>query len=343
MTGSMERKPRLAGWEITRQCNLACPHCFSAAARRPHNEFTTAAGRDLIDVMARIGVETIGWTGGEPLLREDLEELTAYAADKGIRSSITTNGILLDKERVRTLQEAGIFAIQISLDGSTPAWNHKIRGATEEEYHKIIDAVHYCREAAMPMYLAVLIGQENIDDVYDIIKLAKREGLKEVRFCGYTPAGRGKDEHVKERLSFSSRLGDLAELIETVQVDTALKYFFDPGFGPVPPFYNFHPCVAGMETFYLKSNGDVFPCTSLLYKQFLIGNVHKRSLEEIWNDPAMYAMAQYSRDKLNGLCGSCDNFDRCAGACRGAVFSHTGDLNGSFPPCLYQLTKKAGI
>ncbi len=341
MTEPVTRKPRLAGWEITRQCNLTCPHCFSAASKRPHNELTTAEGRDLIEVMARIGVETIGWTGGEPLLRHDLEELTACAVAKGIRCSITTNGILLCKDRAKSIKDSGCYAIQISLDGSTPERNHQIRRASHEDFHKIIAGIHFCQELEMPVYLAVLIGQENLDDAYEMVKLAKREGVKEVRFCGYTPAGRGKWDSVKERLSFTTRLGDLAEFIEIVQMDDSISYYFDPGFGPIPPTYHFHNCVAGVETFYLKSSGDVYPCTSLLYKQFLIGNVRQRSLEDIWNDPAMPAMSLAQQGIFDGPCRTCDNLDRCHGACRGAVYAHTGDINGSYPVCMYQLVKNA--
>ena len=77
--------PRVIGWEITAQCNLTCPHCYSAAAKRPHDEMNTDECRQVIDSLERIGAEEIGWTGGEPLLREDLEELIIYAKDKGIK------------------------------------------------------------------------------------------------------------------------------------------------------------------------------------------------------------------------------------------------------------------
>lgn len=339
MTEPTDRTAILAGWEITHQCNLTCPHCFSAASKRPHNELTTAEGHDLIAAMARIGVRTIGWTGGEPLLRPDLEELTACAVAAGIGCRITTNGILLDRQRAASLKACGIQGIQVSLDGSTPERNHRIRRATHEDFHKIIVGIRACREMGIPITLAMLIGRENLDDAYDMVKLVKRESIAELRFCGYTPAGRGKWESVRERLSFTTRLAELAEFIEIVATDGTLRYYFDPGFGPIPPTYEFHTCVAGVETFYLKSNGDVFPCTSLLDKRFLIGNVRTRPLEEIWNDPAMPAMSRAQEGPFEGPCGSCDNIDRCRGACRGAVFAHTGNLRGSFPVCMYQLVR----
>ena len=99
-----------------------------------------------------------------------------------------------------------------------------------------------------------------------------------------------------------------------------------------------------MSTFYLKANGDLYPCTALLHKSFRVGNVKEQPLKRLWNDPAMSAMANYPRSHLTGDCNGCDNFDRCRGACRGASFAHSGDLDASFPVCLYQasMTPAAG-
>jgi len=328
--------PPVIGWEITGQCNLSCPHCFSAAARKPRDEMTTAEGREIIEIMADIGVGMIGWTGGEPLLRGDLEGLIAFARGLGIKSHITTNGVLLDERRAKSLKRAGNYAIQISLDGSTPERNYIMRRTTGEEFDKIIEAIRICRKLNMRLFLATLLGAENIDDAGAMVELAKREGLDRIRFCGYTPIGRGKSRSVRERLDFKERMADLLDFIESVQNDNSIMAMFDPGFGPVPPEYRFHKCLAGKETFYLKSNGDLYPCTSLLQRQFRVGNIRERSLSELWNDPAMEKIADLPRDNLDGYCRDCDNMVNCHGACRGAAFAHTGNLQASFPVCLYR-------
>ncbi len=340
MTIQPKPGPNLVGWEITSQCNLTCPHCFSAAAKRPHDEMSTAECKGVIEDMARIGVKMIGWTGGEPLMRQDLEELIAHAKQHGIKSSITTNAVLLDEKRAASLKAAGNRAIQISLDGSTAEINYKMRRASQEEFDKIIKAIKICRRLHIRLFLATLLGQENLDDAPEMVKLAKREGLDTIRFCGYTPIGRGKRTDVRERLDFNRRLLDLWAFIDNSQKDGEIMSMYDPGFGPVPPGYDFHECIAGKETFYLKANGDIYPCTSLLNRQFRIGNIRKRSLEELWNDPEMEAMAHFPRENIHGPCRDCDNFARCHGACRGAAFAHTGDISASFPVCLYQAVRQ---
>lgn len=343
MTRHQKEGPHIIGWEITSQCNLACPHCYSAAAKRPHDEMDTRECRAVIDALAELGVQMIGWTGGEPLLREDLEELIAYARTRGIKSTVTTNGVLLDEKRAQGLKDAGNRAIQISLDGSTPELNRLMRGATDEEYEKIIEAVRICRRLNTKLYLATLLGQENLDDAVEMIRLAKREGLDSIRFCGYTPVGRGKKADVQDRLRFTRRLRDLLHFIEQVRTDGDMIAFFDPGFGCTPPDFEFHTCVAGAETFYLKGNGDIYPCTALLDRRFMVGNLRRQPLAEIWNLPEMSAMASFPRDSISGVCRDCDNFDRCHGACRGTTLAHTGSLHASFPYCLYRVARHSAV
>lgn len=341
MTGQPARRPALVGWEITNQCNLTCKHCFTAAGKRAHGELTTGECRDLIDTMAVSGVETIGWTGGEPLLRDDLEELIGYARDRNIRSTITTNGLLLDRSRAHSLMAAGNRAIQISIDGSTAERNRAMRGTTNDEYKKVLDAIRICRDLGCRPILATVVGQENLEDAPEMIKLAIREGAEAIRFCCYAPIGRGRRQDVRKRFSFAEALPELLDFVEQAQAESELTTEFDVGFGPTPPDYTFHECVAGAETLYLKANGDVYPCTALIFPQFNAGNVRRTPLSEIWDSPAMSTAAEYQQCDIQGHCRECDNLANCHGGCRGAVLAHTGDLGASFPHCLCKTAAEA--
>jgi radical SAM protein with 4Fe4S-binding SPASM domain len=331
-----DRRPRTIGWEITNQCNLTCVHCFTASGKRPHDELTMEECRRVLDSMAGIGVDTIGWTGGEPLLRENLEELTVYARGRGIGSTITTNGVLLDEERARRLRDAGMRAVQVSLDGSTAELNRRIRNSTPGEFDRIIDAIRICKRLNLRVHLATLISLETLADAREMVKLGKREGVDAIRFCGFAPVGRGKRDQVRSRLGIAGRLDGLMEFIREAQDDDEIVMSFDVGFGPVPPDYEFHVCTAGIETFYLKSNGDVYPCTALMAPQFRVGNVRENPLEQIWEMPGMWAHSLFPREKIQGVCRGCDNFANCRGACRGATLADTDDLYASFPRCLYK-------
>jgi radical SAM protein with 4Fe4S-binding SPASM domain len=330
-----KRKLEVVGWEITGQCNLKCAHCFTAASIRPHDELTTEECRRVIDSLHGLGIELIGWTGGEPLLRTDLEELSAYAWDKKIGCTITTNGVLLDRERAARLIEAGNRTIQISLDGSTAERNRLIRGTTDDEYEAVVNAIRICKDLGARVVMACLIGRENLDDAVELLRLGRREGVDTIRFCGFTPVGRGKHPKVKDRLLIADRRLELVDFIAQAQDDASMLVEFDVGFGPVPPLFGFHDCEAGVSTFYLKGNGDVYPCTALCVPQLLVGNVRERSMEELWESPAMKTASQFPHDQIQGPCRECDNFSACHGACRGATLAMTGDITASFPHCLY--------
>jgi radical SAM protein with 4Fe4S-binding SPASM domain len=328
-------KPEMIGWEITRQCNLSCPHCYTAAERRAHDELSTAECLGLMDDAIALGAKTVGWTGGEPLLRKDLEEIVAYGRDKGkLRQGVTTNGILLDESRARSLKEAGISYVQISLDGSDAAHNKVMRNATEEEFAKVIEAVRACRRIGLQLDLAMLLGYETLDDALNFIQLAKREGVTHIRYCGFVPWGRGKRKDVVKRLLFKEHRDRLKAFVAGAANRNAPIEMFDPAFGPLPTEYYFHPCVAGVQLMYISSRGDVYPCTSLLDDQFKVGNIRETSLREIWEHPSMTAVAKFPRERITGPCKSCEYFARCQGACRGVTYAHTHDLYASFPMCL---------
>jgi radical SAM protein with 4Fe4S-binding SPASM domain len=327
---------RSVGWGITRRCNLSCPHCYSSATKSAKDELSTDECRRLIDFMPALGVESIGWTGGEPLLRKDLEDLISYARDYGIDSGITTNGIPLTRKRVESIKEAGLNSLQISLDGSTPERNRAIRGARLEDFPLIIDGVKMCLEAELPVHLAMILARDTVNDVMDYINMARDLGVKSIRFCGFVPHGGATDEAVRRRLEFADRQGELVELVEKLMELDSPGIILDPAHGPLPPGYSFHRCIAGVGTFYISDNGDLYPCTGLLDERFRVGNVRQQLLPDLIEKPRMAEMASFNHDKIHGHCRECAYFRVCRGACRGAVYAHTGDLNASFPVCLYR-------
>jgi len=335
VTARRSDRLKLAGWEITRRCNLSCPHCYTAASRGRAPELATAECRRVVDELSALGTEVIGWTGGEPLLRDDLEEITAYARDRGgIRSGVTTNGLLLDERRARSLRDAGVLSVQISLDGSTAERNRRMRGAAPEEFDRILGAVRISKRAGFRLHLAMVLGAENLDDAPAFLRLAREEGVDSVRFCGFVPAGRGRRREIVRRLGFDGDLGRLRAFAESALAAVSPSVLFDPAFGPLPPDWNFHECMAGVQTLYISSKGDVYPCTSLLHRRFVVGNLRDRPLEDLWDDPKMTFVASLPWENLAPACRECPHFPGCHGACRGITFAHTGDLHAAFPVCL---------
>lgn len=328
---------KMVGWEITRRCNLACPHCYTAAAASDQAipELSTEQCRRIIEDIARLGAEIIGWTGGEPLLRRDLEDLIAFAKSLGIRSTLTTNGLLLTESRAASLKEAGLVAVQVSLDGSTPARNAKIRKCFESDFELILNGVRNSQKLGMRTNLAMLLSAETLEDALPYLDLARELGINIVRFCGFVPAGRGKKSEIAQRFLFSKTdLARLREFVETALESEKPRVLFDPAFGSMPPGHFFHKCFAGTGQLYLDTLGNVYPCTAMINPQYLVGNIHTRSIEDIYKDEGMRPTSNFSETCLKGRCTTCKHLLNCHGGCRGITLAHTGDIKASFPYCL---------
>jgi len=154
------------------------------------------------------------------------------------------------------------------------------------------------------------------------------------------PTGRGEDERIKKRLVFFEKLGELKYFIEENSSSRSPVITFDPAFGPLPPEYSYHPCIAGVKTLYLSSEGDVYPCSSLSDGRFLVGNIRERSLEDLWWDPMMTWISTFPKDEITSPCKECQNFGRCGSGCRGLTYAYTNDLYASFPLCLSRVESK---
>jgi MoaA/NifB/PqqE/SkfB family radical SAM enzyme len=146
---SADKKPVVV-WNITRRCNLKCVHCYAHALGEDEvspNELTTAEGRTLLDDLAQFGAPVVLFSGGEPLVRQDLSELAAYAVSKGMRAVISTNGTLIRPTVAQELKKIGLSYVGISLDGLEEV-NDRFRGV-KGAFHKAMDGIHSCQEAGI--------------------------------------------------------------------------------------------------------------------------------------------------------------------------------------------------
>ena len=335
MDHSSQRKPAVVGWGITDACNLTCAHCYSSARRGRGDELSTEQAKQVLDQLGALGAQRLGWTGGEPLLRKDLEQLTSYARDRhGISAGLTTNGTPLTARRARSLAAAGISFVQISLDGTSAVRNRRIRGATPLQFDQVMRAIGVAREVGFDVHLAMLLSAATLDDVRSMARLAGTLQVKSLRFCGFVPWGHARAEHVRAQHDLSGHADEVRALITELQGQQSPMVLFDPGFGPLPPDYSFHQCIAGMEMVYIAANGDVFPCTALLHPSFRVGNVRERSLASLWDDPAMTAVARYPRERIAEPCRGCPSFEDCRGGCRGYVVACGLPMDAALPNCL---------
>lgn len=170
--------PIHATWYCTDRCTLSCCHCFVPvvpASARPR-ELDTEQGKLLIDSLYDAEIFLVAFAGGEPLLRDDFFELSAYARGRGLTLQTSTNGLTVDDDCVARLQDVGYQCLQISLDGLTEESNAWTRG--KGNFARTLAAIRACRRRGLPVVLAFAIHQRNLDEVSLLADFAEREEIE---------------------------------------------------------------------------------------------------------------------------------------------------------------------
>ena len=185
---SQAKKPVVV-WNMTRRCNLRCLHCYlDAQTQGDEGELTTEEGKDLLDDLAAFGAPVILFSGGEPLLREDLMDLGSHAVARGLRAVISTNGTLITESLARRIREAGFSYVGVSLDG-IEATNDSFRGQ-RGAFAAALKGIRNCREVGVRTGLRLTLSRRNLRDLPAILDLLEEERIPRCCFYHLVYAGR---------------------------------------------------------------------------------------------------------------------------------------------------------
>ena len=354
ITERKQRRPVVV-WNCTRRCNLSCHHCYASADAAPApNELSTSEGKALLDDLADYGVPVVLFSGGEPMARDDLPELVAYAADAGLRPVLSTNGTLLTPERARELRDAGLAYAGVSVDGM-PAANDRIRGE-EGAFDAAVEGIEAALDAGLKTGLRYTITEHNADDLANVVSLLHDVGVD--RFCFYHLAygGRGADvadadltptrrrDAVRRLCDLTREYHERGEPIETLLVGN----YADAGYLVEYARREFGAARADRIETRLRHNGgdptgervaDVDYEGNVHLTQFwqgyALGNVRDRPFSAIWEDESnpLLAALREREDHLEGRCADCRYQPVCRGASRLRALSVHGDPFAEEPQC----------
>src|SRR3972149_3296658 len=217
LPGTISYKPFLIAWNLTRQCNLRCGHCYMDAGEFPHlpspkwgegqgdgaeesrdrpsglsTGLTREEGFHLIDDITSINPGVIlVLTGGEPLLYPHTLDFAEYASGKGLMVVIGTNGILLDNYMVGRLKEIGVSGVGISLDSIDPSIHDTFRGYPGA-WRQAVEAIERCRRHGLPFQVHHSVMSFNWADVWEMAEFAHYKGARVVNFFFMVCTGRGE-------------------------------------------------------------------------------------------------------------------------------------------------------
>lgn len=321
--------------ELTYRCPLQCSYCsnpldFAAV----EEELDTAEWIDTLTQARAMGAVQLGFSGGEPLVRRDLETLVAEARRLGFYSNLITSGLGLDESRIEALREAGLDHIQISLQASDPDVAAAIAGSRKAHEKKLAMA-RAVKAAGYPMVLNVVLHRHNIDRIDQIIALCDELGADAVELAncqlygwahlnraGLLPSAGQLEAAEEVTARWRERLAERGR-------DMRLLFV-------VPDYYNDRPkaCMGGWGSIFMTvaPDGAVLPCHSARMLPMRFPTVRERPLREIWYQSE--AFNRYRGDAwMSEPCRSCDERHRDVGGCRCQAYLLTGDPAATDPVC----------
>ncbi|UNC92947.1 putative heme d1 biosynthesis radical SAM protein NirJ2 [Candidatus Contubernalis alkaliaceticus] len=323
----------LVSWNTTRQCHLKCKHCYRDAGLKDSDELDTAQGKKLIKDLAAAGFKMIILSGGEPLLRPDIVELTAYARESGLRTVFGTTGTLLDFELAKELKSAGAMCMGISLDSANPAMHDNFR-QVPGSWEKAVQGMKNCLQVGLPFQIHTTVVNENFEEFENITDFAVKIGARAHHIFFLVPTGRGKD--IEED---GLRQRQYEQLIHRIlkkqgEVDIEIKPTCAPQFMRVAVQKGMEMrfnrgCLAGRSYCCILPNGDLHPCPYLPIK---LGNVVETDFKTLWQEsPVLKDLRQPSQ----GKCGECRYEEMCGGCRARAYYYSDGDYMAEDPWCVY--------
>lgn len=351
-------------WNSTRTCNLKCRHCYmSSDAKKYQNELTTAEAKQFIDDLADFNVPVLLFSGGEPLIRPDFFEVADYAAKKGVRPTLSTNGTLITPEVARKIKDIGVGYVGISLDGLREV-NDKFRGKAGA-FEAAMNGIKNCVAVDQRVGLRFTINHHNIQELENIFDFIEEENINRVCFYHLVYSGRGNqmmDEDVTAEESRRAmdiiirRTRDFEERGLKKEILTVDNHC-DGVYMYLKALQEGKDELAQQIKKYIAMNGgnrsgmafaEVDPLGYVHPDQFTqhhtFGNVRERKFGDIWQDTTNPIMAGLKDRKplLKGRCSKCKFLDNCNGNFRTRAEARTGDFWESDPSC-YLTDEEIGI
>lgn len=321
--------PLTFNWTLSYRCNFSCSHCYSREELA--EELPTAELKRIVDVLAGKKVPFVNFGGGEPLIREDLFEIAAYASKKGLRVSMNSNGWLIDEAAARQLKAAGFASVGISLDSADAALHDDFRNMPGS-WQRAVAALDALRAAGISSTMSSVISRINYRDYDRILDLARAHGVGQVYLHNFKCSGRGFKNREDLDLDPAEWKAFYQEALKVKAETSDLAISFDDPVIASLPEYRENPLVKGSScgklSLHLRPNGDITPCGFI---PVVVGNILNDDFDRVWYEsPVLKAMRH---KEASGKCASCGAFGDCLGGCTARAFATTGDFNQPDPHC----------
>ncbi len=321
--------------ELTYKCPLQCPYCSNPLDFADFaGELTTQEWLDVFQQGRDLGAVQLGFSGGEPLVRQDLIQLIGGAHEMGYYTNLITSGVGLNERKMAEFHQAGLDHIQVSFQASDESVNSMLSGS-EKAFQQKLKMAREVKAQGYPMVLNFVTHRHNIDRIDRIIELCVEleADYVELATCQYYGWAY---ENVEQLLPTRAQL-ERAERItneyreKLAAAGNPIKLIF-----VTPDYYEERPkrCMNGWGEVFLTvtPDGKALPCHSarMLPIEFL--NVREMTLQQIWDDSPGFNHFR-GLDWMKEPCRSCDEREKDLGGCHCQAYMLTGDAHNADPVC----------
>lgn len=317
--------------ELTYRCPLQCPYCSNPLEiSKYQDELSTEDWVRVMQQARKMGATQLGFSGGEPLVRKDLEELIQEARHLGYYTNLITSGVGMDEKRVKRFKDAGLDHIQISFQASDEELNNFL-GGTKSFAHKK-EMARIVKEYEYPMVLNIVIHRKNIDSIRDILDMTVELNADYVELASTQYYGWSRinvDQLLPTRTQLANAEKVAKEYQEKMKGKSKIIYVIPDYFENRPK-----PCMNGWGAIFLTiaPDGTALPCHEAGQLPIEFPNVKEYSVSDIWNtSPGFNHFRGF--EWMKEPCRSCPEKEKDFGGCRCQAFMMTGDPNNTDPVC----------
>lgn len=332
--------PHVVAWNLTRRCNLACAHCYISAGswHGGGGELETTRCLEIVDQVLEVNPAVLLiLSGGEPLLRDDLEEIARHATRRGATVVVGTNGTRLTEERIDGLKAAGVRGVALSIDSLDSRYHDRFRhgeGALEDT----LAAVERLRERRLDFLVQFSLTRGNRHELEPLVAWSAEKGAVCVNVYFLVETGRGtgmrglppeENDAVLRTLVRLQREYRGRLMVRSKCQPQLMRHVYESD-RDSPLLHYRTRCPCGVQYCRITPEGKVTPCP---YLPLEAGDLAGSSFRKIWEEAAVFRLLR--EGELGGKCGRCEYREVCGG-CRARAYSVDGDFLGPDLSCAYE-------
>jgi len=327
---------------LTDGCNLRCAHCWLSPRYLPETTRHGGLTADNVDLLisegSPLGVGSVKLTGGEPLMNSDFFQIIEDLAARNVRTTVETNGVLVDENTASFLGANNVDHISVSIDSHRSSFHDAFRGMPGA-LEKSIQGIRHLVAHKIPVQIIMSLTRDNAKDIEGVVRLAGEVKAASVKINPVMPVGRG-DEIIRRNKNLP--VARLLELDRWLETDIKKRYHMNvimtlpSALKSIQSFFNGSRSeCAVLNILGILANGDVSICgIGTVVPEMVMGNIRTDRLEDIWKtSPILLNLREIVPDGMEGVCGRCLLKRSCLGSCRANEFVLSGSLATPYWMC----------